>query len=707
MVSPVPSGEVPTPGADPVPDEATDPPRLTWPQVLRRFWPLTRGRRAAMAGALLAFTLAVVADAIGIELLSTLIDGAVEDADLSQFWHPAAIWAGITLCAAALTYLGSVLTASAAERFSRRLRAQTHDHLLTVAPEELDRRALGDVLSRVVDDTEDVEHLTVTGIIDAAGSALAVVIFGIAAWRQSWMLALVVLAAAPVIWLLNRWLTDRTHRFSMRTRVAHGALTSALEQSLTNSALVQAYNARPAERRRLSLVSGRLMTARLRQTRLAAVQGPLTELVETAGLLAVIGIGVIDIATGDLTVGGLLAFTAYLTFLYPPITALGQLGLTASSSGTSAARLVELLDLTPAVRELEPAAGADRRVHHSPPPNPDPTTDPTAALRPVPLARPDLVIENVTVRSPGRADRLSDVSLRIPAGALVMVTGPSGAGKSTLVELLVRFRDPDTGRVLLAGRDLRDFPLEELRDQVTLLPQEPFMFDETVRENITYGVARDPGTDAIRIAAQDSGAEEFLKRLPEGLATPVGQRGRALSGGQRQRLALARALLRGGPVLVLDEPTTGLDPQAADDLITTLRLLTEQGRTVLLVTHDRELTRRADQVVEIRAGRVHRSSVSPHSRTRPIRVGQRLGHSTGLVAVPDASPEPRTSEPRISEPRTSEPWTTGPRTFGHPPDARPSPGRRRTEPPKATTTRSQLIRRERAQEQNQAPAQPS
>jgi len=555
--------------------------RLTWWQVLRRFWPLTAGRRPAMSGALAAFTLAVIADAIGIELLSTLIDGAVEKGDLKEFWRPAEIWAMVTLAAASLTYLGSVLTASAAERFSQRLRAQTHDHLLTVAPEELDRRQLGDVLSRVVDDTEEVEHLTVTGLIDAAGSALAVVIFGAAAGHQSWTLALVVLVAAPLVWLLNRWLTGRTHAVSLRTRVAHGALTSALEQSLSNAALVQACNARPAERRRLAAVSGRLLQARLRQTRLAAVQGPLTELVETAGLLAVIGIGVIDIATGELTVGGLLAFIAYLTFLYPPISALGQLGLTAASSGTSAARLAELLDLAPAVPD-------DRPVFAEKPGR----------------GRVDLVIDDVTVRSPGRPDRLSGVRLRIPAGTLVMVTGPSGAGKSTLVELLVRFRDPDRGRILLGGRDLRDYPLTGLRELVTLLPQESFMFDQTVRENIIYGVAEDPGTAAIALATRRSGAAGFLQHLPDGLSTQIGRRGRALSGGQRQRVALARALLRDGPVLVLDEPTTGLDPKAADDLLRALRRLTRRGRTVVMVTHDLALTRYADQVLELRAGQV-------------------------------------------------------------------------------------------------------
>jgi ATP-binding cassette subfamily B protein len=566
--------------------------------VLRRFWPLTRGRRLALAAALICYTLAVVGDAAGVELLATLIDGAVENGNLSQFWTPAGIWAALTFGAALLTYAGSVLTASAAERFSRRLRAQAHDHLLTVAPEQLDQHRLGDVLSRVVDDTEEVEHLVVTGLLGAACSILAVAVFGAAALRQSWLLSLVVVGAAPLVWLLNRWLTGRTHTFSMRTRIAHGELTSALEQSLTNSALVQAYNGQRTERHRLAAVSGRLMRARLRQTRLAAAQGPLTELVETAGLLSVIGIGVYDISTGALSVGGLLAFTAYLTYLYPPITAVGQLGLTAATSGTSAARLTELLDLRPAVSD--PARSAARVV--------------------LPRANgwSGLVIDGVTVHSPGRADRLHEVNLTIAPGALAMVTGPSGAGKSTLVELLVRFRDPDRGRVLLDGQDLRELSLPDLRNRVTLLPQEPFMFDETLRQNITYGVAQDPGTGAIALAARDSGAAEFLDRLPDGLATPVGQRGRALSGGQRQRVALTRALLREGPVLVLDEPTTGLDPETAHQLIRTLRLLTTRGRTVLMVTHDRELTRYADQVIELRAGQVHQVILDPEAAARSL-----------------------------------------------------------------------------------------
>jgi ATP-binding cassette subfamily B protein len=549
-----------------------DPPRITWRQVLVRFGPLTRGRRPAMAGALLAFTLAVVGDAIGINLLSRLIDGALADGRLTEYWHPAAIWAGVTLLAAGLTYTGSVLSASAAERFDLRLRAQAQEHLLTVSPEELDNRRLGDVLSRVVNDVEDVEHLTVTGLIDAASCAIAVIIFGAAALLKSWDLALIVLLATPVSWLLNRWLTERTRVVSLRARVAHGALTSTLEQSLSNAALVQAYNGQRTERRRLARSSIELMRARLQQNRLAAVQGPLSEVIETAGLIGVLGIGVLDIAAGRLTIGGLLAFTAYLTFLYPPITSLGRLGLVASTAGTSAARLTELLDLEPVVRD--PVRPRNR-----------------------PQPRGEVRAENLTVTSADGRHRLRDVSFRVSPGELLMITGPSGSGKSTLAGLLVRFADPAAGQILLDGTDLRHYPLQELRQVVTLLAQEPFMFDDTVRANLVYGGA-EAETGSIARATRASGAAEFLERLPHGLATRMGQRGRSLSGGQRQRIALSRALLRPGRVLVLDEPTTGLDPEASVRLVRQLRR-EKNERAIIMITHDHSLTRYADRVLEL------------------------------------------------------------------------------------------------------------
>jgi ATP-binding cassette subfamily B protein len=590
-------------GNDSAADEeaADEPPRISWRQVLRRFWPLTRGRRGAMAAALVVFCLAALGDAVGIDMLSQLIDGALKHGSLSEYWQPAALWAVITLGAATCTYAGSVLTASAAERFDVTLRARTYEHLLTLSPESLDRQPLGDLLSRVVDDVEDVEHLVVTGLIDAAACAGAAAIFGTAALLLSWDLALIVLAATPIVWLLNRWLTERTRIISLRTRVAHGALTSALEQGLTNSALVQAYNGQRTERRRLAGSSLALMRARLQQNRLAAVQGPLSEVIETIGLLAVLAIGVIDIGAGRLTIGGLLAFTAYLTFLYPPITALGQLGLVASTAGSSAGRLAQLLDLEPAVHDRIRSTDQSNLL-------------PMSAVPQAP--RGEIIIDRVSVTGADGRDRVRDVSFRVRPGELLMITGPSGSGKSTLVELLVRFRDPTSGRILLDGAELGSYSLQRLRQIVTLLPQEPFMFDDSVRENLVYGAqGNDPGTGVIRTVTRATGAEEFLELLPNGWRTKVGQRGRSLSGGQRQRIALSRALLRTGRVLVLDEPTTGLDPVAAEQLIRTLRA-EMAGRAIVMVTHDLTLTRFADRVLELRNGRMQNYGAPP---TVPIR----------------------------------------------------------------------------------------
>ncbi|HWC28301.1 MAG TPA: ATP-binding cassette domain-containing protein, partial [Solirubrobacteraceae bacterium] len=212
-------------------------------------------------------------------------------------------------------------------------------------------------------------------------------------------------------------------------------------------------------------------------------------------------------------------------------------------------------------------------------------------------------LRDVTFRYPGAAHAALDgVSLRVEPGEIVALAGPSGAGKSTLARLLLRFDDPVAGSVLIDGRDLRDVTLRSLREHVGLLAQETLLPDVTVREAIAYG-RPDATADEIEAAARAAGAHEFVHALPDGYETPVGQRGRRLSGGQRQRISIARALLRETPVLVLDEPTTGLDAEAKAALLDPLSRLVG-GRTTIVVSHDPEVVAWADRVVWIEDGRV-------------------------------------------------------------------------------------------------------
>jgi ATP-binding cassette, subfamily B, bacterial len=292
----------------------------------------------------------------------------------------------------------------------------------------------------------------------------------------------------------------------------------------------------------------------------------------------VIALGTYLLSRNELTLGELLAFLTYLTQLYSPIRGLSRLSNRIYAASAGAERIIELLDAKPSV--------VDR---------PD--------ARPLERARGELAIEDVAFRYPETpANALEGVSLRVQPGEMVALVGASGAGKSTLAKLLVRFYDPTAGRVTLDGIDVRDLRLHDLREQVTLLLQETLLLHGTIRENITFG--RDDATDAeIRAAAAAADAAGFIEALPDGYDTEVGQRGRKLSGGQRQRVAIARAMIRDAPVLVLDEPTTGLDSETAERILEPLRRLMA-GRATIVISHNLLTVREATEIVVLDGGRV-------------------------------------------------------------------------------------------------------
>jgi ABC-type multidrug transport system fused ATPase/permease subunit len=295
-------------------------------------------------------------------------------------------------------------------------------------------------------------------------------------------------------------------------------------------------------------------------------------------MLIVIGIGALELAEGRISLGGLLAFLAYLSQLYSPVRGLHRLWGDAVAASAAAERVIELMDRRPSV--VEP-------------------TDPVRLGR----AAGTIVFEDVSYRYPGTdQNALTEVSFELSPGETLALVGQSGAGKSTATRLLLRLDDPDTGRILIDGHDLRDVAITGLRENVTVLPQEALFFDITVREAIAYGR---PGASDGEIvdAARAAGAHQFIGRLPQGYDTLVGQRGRGLSGGQRQRLAIARALLRDAPVLVLDEPTTGLDNENATQILESIHRLME-GKTTIIVSHDLHLVRQATRIVVLDRGRV-------------------------------------------------------------------------------------------------------
>ncbi|WP_240983021.1 ABC transporter ATP-binding protein [Streptomyces sp. S3(2020)] len=546
--------------------------------AFRRFWPLTKGLRHRLLIVWLCTVVAALAETEAILLFGDLTDHALRQGSLSAFWVPALKWLGVAIVGAVVAYVGNSLAAWATERFVMRLREHVFDHVQKLPPHFFQRHRQGDLLSRLTGDIEAIETMVVSGLVGAASAVFSALFYAAAAFWLRWDLAAATFVLAPLFWLAARRFSGSLRDVSRAGRVADGAITSVVEESLGNIVLTQAYDRRDAERRRLHEEAMAWFRASVRSTRLNEAYEQLVQVIETVCVLAVIGIGAWEISTGRMTLGQLLAFAAFLGYLYPPVRGLAQLGLTVTAATAGAERIVEILDVRPAV------------------------TDPR---RPTDARRPDGTVEirAASFRYPGAdTPALKNLSFTVHPGELVIVTGPSGAGKSTVSKLLLRFYDPDAGDVLLDGVPLRDFPLARLREYVTLLPQETLVLHDTVRANIACG--RPGASDhAIEQAARAADAHDFITALPDGYDTRVDPNSARLSGGQLQRLAIARAVLRDAPVLVLDEPTTGLDAMAARRVVKPLRRLMA-GRTTIMITHDLNLAPDADRILVVDRGRV-------------------------------------------------------------------------------------------------------
>ena len=549
----------------------------TW-QMFRRYWPLMhpdRWRLAATAALLLVTTGAELA---GVWVFGRITDDVLTTGALAALAPLAMFW----LCASALggfaQFTSGWLATSAAERFVARLREHVFAHVVTLSPGTVDRMEHGDLVARLTDDVEEVEEIVGSGPVQAVSGALGVVAFATAALLLRWELALLTFAAAPLLWFAARRFSRRIGAVADDERRANGEVVSVVEESLSAVALVQAYNREELVRGRAASAGRRRARIRTAQARTSGAYGPLVSVVETMCVLAIVGVGAWEIGADRLSLGGLLTFAGFISYLYPPVQSLGQLALGLAAARAAGERVAELLDTAPEV-----------------------TTRPEA-LRPASV-RGDLELRDVAYRYPGAArPALRGLSVRVAAGSTVVVVGASGAGKSTLTRLLLRFVDPDSGQLLLDGVDVRDLALDALRDSVTLLPQETTILHGTVRENIAFGHPDASDAD-IRAAAVAADADAFIRALPNGYDTVLGDRGRFLSGGQRQRIAIARALVRNSPVLVLDEPTTGLDTDAVHRLLGPLRRLMA-GRTTVLITHDLRLTGEADHVLVLADGQL-------------------------------------------------------------------------------------------------------
>jgi ATP-binding cassette subfamily B protein len=453
---------------------------------------------------------------------------------------------------------GHVLRTHTGEGLTLDFRARLFRHVQRLAFSFHDARGTADTIYRIQYDAPSIQWLTIHGFIPLVTATVTLLSMIYVTARLDWPLALVAISIVPLLVVLPPAYNRRMHRQYTDAKELESTTLGIVQEVLTSLRVVKAFGREEHEQERFIGQSHAGMGARIRLAFAEGAFGLLINVIIATGTALVLFIGVRSVLAERLTLGEVLMVLAYLAQLYAPLATISDTAGRLVSSRVSVQRAFELLDEVPEVAE-RPQARPLRRATG------------TIVFRQVSFAYDDahLVLDNI--------------SFAIRAGTRLGIAGRTGAGKSTLVSLLMRFYDPGSGQILLDGMDLRDFKLADLRNQFSIVLQEPVLFSTSIAENIVYGRPGASFQDIV-VAAKAANAHEFIYKLPEGYNTLVGERGMRVSGGERQRIALARSFLKDAPILILDEPTSAVDITTEAAIMEALHRLMA-GRTTLMIAH--------------------------------------------------------------------------------------------------------------------------
>ena len=547
------------------------------PRLYRRLLNYVARQRLIFALAVLAVALDAAGQGLFFYLLRPLIDDTIAAPEPTlSLWLPALVMAAV-----ALRIVGNFGGVFGMEWVGRRLIADLRSDLfsryLELPAAYFDRHSSGQMISRLTYNAEQVAQAVTTALIGAVRDILTVVALLTVMVIQSWRLTLTMLLLVPVIALVVTVISSRFRRISTRIQDSMGDVTHVTEEAVNGHEVIKVFGGVDQEKRAFSNINEHNRRLHLKLTATQLLSSSMIQLAAGVAVILLLFMAASEFMRDEVTAGIFMSVLAAMVACIPPLKRLTKMHVIIEKGLAAADSIFAVLD-TPA--EVDDGDLAPERV------------------------RGDIRFEAVSFSYPDSGQAaLADVTLQLAPGTVTALVGRSGSGKTTLAKLLPRFYQPDAGRVLVDGRDLREYALPALRRQIALVSQDVVLFNDSVAANIGYGAMDRLAPQAIEAAARSAHAMEFIERMPQGLQTPIGEGGSLLSGGQRQRLAIARALLKDAPILILDEATSALDAESERQVQAALEVLMA-NRTTLVIAHRLATVKRADQVVVLDQGRV-------------------------------------------------------------------------------------------------------